>query len=479
MARIDRRLFLSGLSAGGASLPFLRLSSRSAPMTDLEALARQLTEAAPEVAMTVAIDAVRKGASWNDVLGATLLAGVRNVNPRPLGFKFHCVLMVPATMHLAAGATDAERPLPILYNVEDFKRAQAADARDGDWQLSPSGEAGNSEHPDRELERGLEEWNEEIVDRALVQLLPGTEQDAMFELLWPFAARDFGSIGHKMIYAAGVHRVLGEIGWQYAEPVLRSLGNGLLAGGPGASSASFAANRKKIDGWPDDWRAGAPDRQASVALMRALRRAGTDEAADLIVGAVGRGVAPDSIWDGLRLAAAELLLRQPGILAVHAVTSMQALHYGFGATRRDATRRLILLQAGAWIAMFRDFLVGRSPQMMQGPALDELEAEVAPIAPAEVFAVAAKDRPRATRLALGRLQAGDGEAFARAVRQQVFQRGSEHHQHKYAAAVLEEATRCDPKWAPYLLAVAASYLPAAGDDSAVYERSRDALRSLK
>jgi hypothetical protein len=43
---------------------------------------------------------VRKGLPYRDVLAALQLAGVRNIQPRPVGFKFHAVLVVNSA-HLA------------------------------------------------------------------------------------------------------------------------------------------------------------------------------------------------------------------------------------------------------------------------------------------------------------------------------------------------------------------------------------------
>jgi len=43
----------------------------------------------------------KKGLSYRDLLAALLLAGIRNIQPRPVGFKFHAVLVVNSA-HLAS-----------------------------------------------------------------------------------------------------------------------------------------------------------------------------------------------------------------------------------------------------------------------------------------------------------------------------------------------------------------------------------------
>ena len=59
-----------------------------------------------------------------------LLAGVRNVQPRPVGFKFHAVLVVNSA-HLASQASpDTDRWLPIFWALDYFKDAQARTARE-------------------------------------------------------------------------------------------------------------------------------------------------------------------------------------------------------------------------------------------------------------------------------------------------------------------------------------------------------------
>src|SRR5207247_8392003 len=50
-------------------------------------------------------------------------------------------------------------------------------------------------------------------------------------------ARDFREIGHKAIYVANSFRTLEAIGWQHAEPVLRSLAMALLDRGSDTNPA--------------------------------------------------------------------------------------------------------------------------------------------------------------------------------------------------------------------------------------------------
>ena len=67
--------------------------------------------------------------SYREVLAALLLAGVRDIQPRPVGFKFHAVLVVNSA-HLASLASpDSDRWLPIFWAIDQFKSSQAADVQ--------------------------------------------------------------------------------------------------------------------------------------------------------------------------------------------------------------------------------------------------------------------------------------------------------------------------------------------------------------
>ena len=65
-------------------------------------------------------------------------------------------------------------------------------------------------------------------------------------------------------------------------------------------------------------------------------------------------------------------MRQPGIVALHAVTTTNALHYAFTHSGDDATRRLLLLQNAAFLPMFREAMSGRGK--LADRRLDRLSA---------------------------------------------------------------------------------------------------------
>src|SRR5206468_9177888 len=97
----------------------------------------------------------------------------------------------------------------------------------------------------------------------------------------------------------------------------------------------------------------------------ALRKGSVEDAPAKVVELLNGGTSPQSVWDALFLGAGELLLRQPGIVALHAVTSTNALHYAYEATANDETRRWLMLQNAAFLPLFRGQLGGN-----RGPVAD-------------------------------------------------------------------------------------------------------------
>src|ERR1044071_3466455 len=97
-----------------------------------------------------------------------------------------------------------------------------------------------------------------------------------------------------------------------------------------------------------------------------------------------RDVAPQSIFDGLSLAAGELVMRAPGILSIHAITFTNALRYAWQHVRDEPTRRLLLLQNCAFLPLYK----GNKPD--EGTRMDELTPlatkEMGPSALTEIFA---------------------------------------------------------------------------------------------
>jgi hypothetical protein len=500
---MNRRQFVSrtltaGAAASLADLAFLsdmpRVAADEAKVTpatvrltpDMELLVR-LIEDTPRNSVLEAVAArIRAGGGYQQLLGAVFLAGVRGIKPRPVGFKFHAVLVINSA-HLAAQAgPDEDRWLPLLWAVDNFKASQEKNKEESaGWMMSAVDETKlpSTTQAKQRFVEAMDNWDEEGADRAVTALVRSAGAMEVVELFWRYGARDFRDIGHKAIYVANSWRCMQTIGWRHAEPVVRSLAFALLEheGGnpaqrdddrdrPGRENIQRAA---KIH---DGWEQGKLTPAAATDLLAALRTATPAESSDKVVELLNKGVAPASVWDGLFLTAGELLMRQPGIVGVHCVTSTNALHYGYTASGNDETRRLLLLQAAAFLPMFRQFMTGRGA--VGDVRLDALEKADGRETLEGIFGDVSKDKLAAARKTLAWLdgrQAGAEELMTTA-RRLLFTKGTDAHDYKFSAAALEDFYHATPAWRNRYLAASTSWLRGSGDkDNDLIRRARGAL----
>jgi hypothetical protein len=298
-----------------------------------------------------------------------------------------------------------------------------------------------------------------------------------------FGARDFREIGHKAIYVANSWRTLQAIGWQHAEPVLRSLAYALLdrGGDPNPAKSDHAADRpwrenlSNVQKIRADWLDGTPNRSATVDLMENLRHASAAEASKNIVDLLNQKVSPSSIWDGLFCGAAEMLMRRPGIVSLHALTSTNALHFAFQTSGSDDTRRMLLLQTAEFLTLFRG-----DPKAVAGQRLDQLEPtepDSKNVSVQSIFDEISHDRMSAARRALAYAnEHGDARAFIDEARRLVFLKGTNPHDYKFSSAVLEDFQFLSPDWRPRYLAASIFNLRGSGEkDNTLVKRTREAL----
>jgi hypothetical protein len=471
--RFDRRQFVAGAvgaAAGLGELAFLNslpalsaADARPTPQTvqlspDIEPLVRLIEDTARESLMDKIVAEVRRGTSYRDLLSATFLAGVRGVRPRPVGFKFHAVLVINSAHLAAQAAADRDRWLPLFWAIDNFKSSQAANKAEGGWMLPPPAEG---KLPPAHLARqrfieAMDAWDEEGVDRAITTLARTAGAAEIAELFWRYSPRDFRDIGHKVIYAANSYRTLHAIGWRHAEPVLRSLAFALLEH-EGDSPAhrdderdrSYRENQAKVKDIGPLWKRDRhTSTEAAAELMACLRTATPSEAADKVVALLKSRTHPASIWDGLFLTAGELLARQPGIIGIHCVTSANALHFAYQTTGDDEVRRMLLLQGACFLALFRKFMAGRGT--LADWRLDRLEKagtkEDGAAAVQDVFTTAGRDRRQAAAQVLG-LLAGHADcmpSLMTTARHLVFQKGTDSHDYKFSSALLEDYYHVSP-----------------------------------
>ncbi|MEO6595330.1 MAG: hypothetical protein ABIP94_11305 [Planctomycetota bacterium] len=464
MSLPNRRSFLgylgAGAVAGRATSPVAQLTCKPVtPPNELDALV-ELVRKTPRRELLAKVIELR--ADWRDLLAAAFLAGIRDVEPRPVGFQFHCVMMTSSAFEIAARAPENERLAAALYNLDDFKQSQAQDAQRGDWSMAtaPATDAVDARQAAARVTEVLTNWDLDGADFASTALAHCCSLDEAFDAVWWFCLRDFTNIGHNPIFAAQAHRTLQHIGWRHGTDVVRSLVYGLLDGKPGAADATFVANHERAARLVLPGPAGLskPASQDVVFdLVAELRHATPDAASAVVVEALSKGMPLDSLWDALRLFAAEQSWRDPGILSAHAMTSVNALRYIAGRARTAALRSMAVLQAVSWQVLYRDFLSSRGSYDKQAQGIHTLQRAEQDIDAAAVFAAAGDDARKAAPLALAAAQNSTNELMASA-RHWLLRKAHEHHDYKFTAALLEEMQAASADTAPRLFAASLGYL---------------------
>src|SRR5207248_11159228 len=134
---------------------------------EIEPLVRLLEDTPRERLLEEVAARIKRGLSYRDLLAALLLAGVRNIQPRPVGFKFHAVLVVNSAHLASLGSPDSDRWLPIFWALDEFKKSQAANIKERNgWRMGPvSEEKVPPPHQARQaFNLALESWDVEAAD---------------------------------------------------------------------------------------------------------------------------------------------------------------------------------------------------------------------------------------------------------------------------------------------------------------------------
>lgn len=488
-ARVGDLGFLAGLkpvSAADASVDPSKVRLDPA----IEPVVRLIEDTPRERLLEEVAGRIKAGRlNYQELLAALLLAGVRNVQPRPsVGFKFHCVLVVHSA-HLASLASPPEhRWMPLFWALDYYKSAAESDVREGDWTMGPVEEpAVPPGHKAREaFVAAMENWDEPAADTAAAGLARTGGANELFDLFCRYGARDFRSIGHKAIFVANGFRTLQTIGWQHSEPVLRSLAYALLnhegsnpAERDDEADRPYRKNLERVKTIRPDWRDGKLDDGATRELLSTLRTGGNDDTCELCVEMLNRGVAAQSLWDGMLVGAGELLMKQPEIVALHAVTTSNALRYAFEAAGDDEARRIALLQNAAFLPMFREGMKGRG--RVSDVTVEDLGGmQQVPESPDAILADLSRDPMAAARATFAYLSATDepqrGTDLIDAARVQVFLKGNDSHDYKFSSAVLEDYHHVSPAWRNTFLAASVFKLQGSGGrDNGLVERTRAAF----
>ncbi len=207
-------------------------------------------------------------------------------------------------------------------------------------------------------------------DAAVVALHRADRSKDVLEALILHGSRGHADLGHEMIAIAKSWRLLERGQLARAEDALRALAEGLVRTKPDASEPLYLENRGKLAGVRPDWAAGREDDAAVVELIKALRVATAAEASAKVFELLGRGIGPRSLWDAVFAAAAERLVRSVNggdrIVAIHAVTATDAMRECASLAQQPTTQLLCLVQAAAWIPLFREEATRRRGPVPEG-----------------------------------------------------------------------------------------------------------------
>jgi hypothetical protein len=393
---------------------------------------------------------IRAGLRYEDLLAALTIAAVRNVQPYPdVGYKYHS-FMVLRSIHLTTEQlSSANKWLPIVWATDYFKAMQAQERATSGWRLRtrPARPIRNPAAAPRALIAALDNWDRDGADAAIVNYAQVAHINEIFLPLFLYGARDLRAIGHKAIAVSNAHSLITLLGAARAEPILRSTVAALQNsdGGPNPATNDLQPDRPWRDNWrrlrdiPASWMQGRDDVGSRKELRAALAQVSPEEAGGIVVELLRHGISAEAIWRALFDTAAELVLRQPGILMVHAQTTANALHYAYRVCAIEQTQQLLLLQCAAFMALFRT-LTDPAPSDLDLEALDPLSpARMGVDAIGEIFSdLSAGDRWQAARKSLGYLQdGGDAEALINSARHHLVYHGSEAHDYKFSESVFD------------------------------------------
>ena len=437
-------------------------------------IARWLIETPSRSLISNLVARIQGGLQPAELLRGLAIAACREVSPYPhVGFRYHAVMMLRSVELAVAGMPDERRWLPLLWTAAYFKRASAQQDHYRTWSLTAIDKASNAQA----LTPALAAWDRDAADRAAHGMVMSGKADSALQTLMLHSARDFRAIGHKTIAAANAHRLHGSLGADLFldEPLVRSLalalqnraGNDDPARHEYLADRDWKANRSIAAALPADWASGREDIAAARTLLQELRTGSSEQAVAASVDLLERGISADMVWEAVAMFAAELVMRRNDIVAVHANTTADAMRYCYAACEEDDARRLLLLQAVAFMPHFRELTAPRANAGSRRiDTCEPLPAEGLD----EIFDTLGRSRYSAVRQALGWLGVGgDPAALADRMRWYATLKNRGTHDIKFIEAMLENYRQLRFPWRDRLLAASLMYANASStrDDETV------------
>ena len=462
---------------------------------DMDPLVKLIRSTPTDRLIPVFVKQIRSGLSYSRLLAGVFFAAVQTGD-------LHQIAQVYGAHRISAGGPIETRLLPLFWALDRVHRGhQSLQSEFAVLELSGKvPKAGEAQGLFQNAMRRSRGHDAELAAVALARS-QGARQTMM--RLWEFAARDLaGSLGHLPIGLANACRALDAIGWNHAEPALRYLAKEI---GRFQGDSTYSPNLERVERTvprlPADWSSADSTRSVTLELYGFIRAGDAAASADFICSRLLAGKAKaGSLWDGVALAAADLLHRYSvggsaiGGVLVHAVTSTNALRFGFGLVENPRTRLLNLLQAAGYLAAYFVRDSEKNGRLRARNLVDDF-AEIKPRKNVDLVEVfrrlpskgdnreerdtkerAASDA--ASRLVFGLLRGGerDQEFLQAALGLLCMKASKDPHDIKYPAAAFEEASSVSREWRPYILAstVHALHGPSSAD-AAVLIQARAAL----
>ncbi len=474
MGTVDRRYFLRATGSAAALGLGGRMGLAQTP-PEVGALHRLMEDTPRERVAAELASLIRSGLDHRRTLVALAIATSRSVQPFPhVGFKYHTVLALQSVHLTALNLPDEERWLPVFWALDYFKRAQGQEHRASGWTMGPPPKpaASTAGQARRNLIDALDRWDLEAVDPAILDFARLAAPGQLSEILLRYGIRDLRAIGHKTIAVQNVHRLLPVIGPEHAPPVLRSLAAALQNHGGGANPATrdlpadrtWREFRTMLGEIPGTWQQGRRDDAGRDELVRTLRVVPERDAGLAVIDLLQHGVSTDSIWEAIFATAAELVMRQPRVVPVHAQTSANAFHYVFRHARAEETRLLALLQSAAFMPGFRRRVGSAQPglrieDLESLPVSDDREEALL-----DAFSELPRDHVSGARKALHYLQhGGSADRLVAVARRLLARNGRQSHDYKFTEAALENHREMTPTmWRNRILSASMAYFTGPG-----------------
>jgi hypothetical protein len=509
MHNINRRSFICSstvaAAACAADLSFLAPLGHGAALDtalqsddivfgpETDRLLRLLRNTSREECVPVFAKEIKGGLSYRRFLTVLFLAALENGDP-------HQVAQVYGAHRISSDARIEERLLPLFWMLNRIK--QEYEAKANSVLQSFKGELPGSDSAAGIFREALLKSDNKEAVRAALSLARDHGPRHVLERLWEFAGRNVGgNLGHPAIALANGTRALEAIGWQHSDVVLRYV-TGYIAGYKGDNTYAPNLERAKqtLPLLPVDWAGGAANKSATLELYQLLRTGNASAAGELIcTQLLSKKVKAGAVWDAISLAAADSVFRHKiggGMLGaqIHAVTTTNALRYGFDLVDDPQSRLLNLLQAAGVVSDFYVRHVKKEGNLREmslldlkssaGKATDTIREvfESLPYKARDHFEPKPGEREatdQACRMAFELLRHENNHAaFMQTARSFLCVKASlDPHDIKFPAAIFEDAFAVSTEWRPYLLASSVHSLHGSKSaDTSVLVQVRAALK---